>query len=141
MASHNQPQTGLMATYDANDTTVMANGRQIFGYGEDTMFTASYDNETVTVKQDPQGTGVASKNNKTGGTITLNIDETSPSNTWLEELANAGNFPVDIITSTIHITATHCYISKRPDTTGAATSSNKAWQIKALNMSEVSLVD
>lgn len=140
MASHNQPQTGLMATYDANDTTFMANGQQIFGYGEDTMFTAAYDNDSITVKQDPQGTGVASRNNKTGGTITVNLDETSPANKTMEELADVGNFPVDIVTSTMHISAAHCYVAKKPDITGAATSSNRAWQIKALNMTETSLL-
>lgn len=137
--AYNSAESGLMATYDANDTTIVVDGKQLFGFGEDTMFSATYDNDAVTVTQDPQGTGVASKNNKTGGTITLNVSEASPCTKQLHDLATKGNFPVDIITSTLHITATHCYISKKPDASGAATVSNQAWSIKALNMTSESL--
>lgn len=132
--AYNSAESGLMATYDANDTTIVVNGKQLYGFGEDTMFTSSYDNDTVSVSQDPQGTSVASKNNKTGGTITINLSEASPCNKQLHELATKGNFPVDIITSTIHITAPHCYITKKPDASGAGQVGNQAWQIKALNM-------
>ncbi|RVU70162.1 MULTISPECIES: DUF3277 family protein [Lactobacillus] len=140
MANFNSAQTGVMATYKAVDTTVMVNGKQIFGYGEDTMFTASYDNDTVTIQQDPQGTGVASENAKTGATITLNISESSPVNSFLNDLASTNNFPVDIVTTTNHIHAVHCYIQKKPDIQGAATASNRAWVIKAINMDDTPLV-
>ena len=136
MVAHNSPQTGLMAEYDANEATVMVNGTWIFGFGEDTMFTSEYDNDKISIKQDPQGTGVASHNNKTGATLTINLDETSPSNKALRQLADVGNFPVDIITSTNHIHAVHCYITKTPTIQGAATSSNRAWVIKAIDMQD-----
>ena len=140
--SQNSALTGLATkTYNAADTVVMVDGHQIYAFGGDTMYTADYDNDTVSVKQDPQGNGVASKNAKHGGTITLNIFETPPVVKLLHDLAETGNFPVDIVTSSIHISATHCWIPKKPTSTGAAEASNQAWQIKALYMDETPLVD
>ena len=140
--SQNSALTGLATkTYYAADTVVMVDGHQIYNYGEDTMYTADYDNDTVVVKQDPQGNGAASKSAKHGGTITLNILETAPAAKLLHEKAETGNFPVDIVTSSIHISATHCWIPKKPTSTGAAEASNQAWQIKALYMDETPLVD
>lgn len=140
--SQNSAITGLATkTYQAADTTVMVDGQQVYAFGEDSMFTSTYDNDLVTVKEDPQGNGVASKSSKHGGTITLNLFETSPANKLLTDLAATGNFPVDIITSTVHISATHCYIAKIPDSTGGNEASNRAWQIKAIYLEETSLVD
>lgn len=140
--SQNSALTGLATkAYKASDTTVMVDGQQIWAYGEDQMFTAEYDNDLVTVKQDPQGNGVASISSKHGGTITLNLFETSSANKLLTELATKGNFPVDIVTSTTHISATHCYIAKIPTSSGGNEASNRAWQIKAIYLEETSLVD
>ena len=140
--SQNSTLTGLATkTYNAADTTIMIDGHQLYAFGEDTMYTAEYDNDTVTIKQDPQGNGVASKNAKHGGTITLNMFETAPAVKLLHDLADKGNFPLDIVTSSIHISATHCEIPRKPTSTGAAEASNQAWQIKALYMEETPLVD
>lgn len=140
--SQNSVLTGLATkTYNAADTVVMVDDHQLYAYGEDTMYTADYDNDTITVKQDAQGNGFASKNAKHGGTITLNMVETSPAAKLLHELAETGNFPVDIVTSSIHISAMHCWIAKKPTSTGGAEASNQAWQIKALYMDETPLVD
>jgi hypothetical protein len=139
--SQNSAITGLATkNYRAGDSTVMVNNKLIYSYGEDNMFTVSYDNDLVTVKEDPQGNGVASISSNHGGTITLNVTETSPSNAILTDLVQTGNFPVDIVTSTVHISAQHCYIQKIPDTTGGKEASNRAWQIKAIYMDETSLV-
>ena len=140
--SQNSALTGLATkSYRASDVTVMVNGQQIYAFGEDSMFTSAYDNDLVTIKQDPQGNGVASISSKHGGTITLNLLETSPANKLLTDLAATGNFPVDIITSTVHISAAHCYIAKIPDSTGGNEVTNRAWQIKAIYLDETSLVD
>lgn len=140
--AQNSAQTGLATkSYSAADTTIMINGEQVRVFGEDTMFTVSYDNDKVTVKQDPQGNGVASITAKHGGTITINLLETSPSTKLFVNLSENGDFPVDIITSTSHISATHCWIAKNPDITGGAEASNRAWQIKALYLEETPLVD
>lgn len=141
--SQNSALTGLETmTYKSSDTTVMVDGQQIWGHGEDQMFTAEYDNDLVTVKQDPQGNGVASISSKHGGTITINLLETAPGTALLTKLAqDKRDFPVDIVTSTTHISATHCYIAKIPTSTGGNEASNRAWQVKAIYMEETSLVD
>lgn len=140
--SQNSALTGLATkTYNAADTVIMVDNHQLYAFGEDTMYTADYDNDTVTIKEDVQGNGFASKNAKHGGTITLNVVETSPATKLLHELAETGNFPVDIVTSSVHISATHCWITKKPTSTGGAEASNQAWQIKAIYMEETPLVD
>ena len=99
MASFNSAETGLMAKYNANDTTLMVDGELMYGFAADTMISVAYDNDNVTVAQDPQGTAVASINNKTGATLTVNLNETSPSNAKLTELANTrAEFPLDLRT-------------------------------------------
>ena len=40
MASHNSDRTGLMGIYDANDTTIMVDGHEMFGFQDGDMFTA-----------------------------------------------------------------------------------------------------
>lgn len=140
MASHNSDSTGLMGIYDASDTTIMVNGQEMFGFQDGDMFTATYDQNLWTTVEDAQGTGTASKNNKTGGTITINLLETSPCNAIMEKLTETGNFPVDIVSSTYHLSAVHCYVQKKPDLQGSGTASNRAWVIKALNMDETPLV-
>lgn len=140
MASHNSDSTGLMGIYDASDTTIMVNGQEMFGFQDGDMFTATYDQDLWTTVEDAQGTGTASKNNKTGGTITINLLETSPCNAIMEQITETGNFPVDIVSSTYHLSAVHCYVQKKPDLQGSGTASNRAWVIKAIDMDETPLV-
>lgn len=140
MASHNSDRTGLMGIYDANDTTVMVNGQEMYGFQDGDMFTATYDQPRWATVQDVQGTGTASKNNKTGGTITINLLETSPCNAILDQITETGNFPVDIVSSTYHLSAVHCYVEKKPDLQGTGTASNRPWVIKAISMDETPLV-
>lgn len=141
--AQNSAITGLATkTYKASDTTIMVAGQLLYAYGEDNMFTSEYDNDLVTVKQDAQGNGVASENSRHGGTITINLFETAPGTDLLTRLAQGkGDFPVDIVTSTTHITATHCYIQKIPGTNGGLEAANRAWPIKALFLNETSLVN
>ena len=95
MPSFNSAEPGLMAKYNANDITLMVDGELMYGFAPDTMISVAYDHDNVTVSQDPQGTAVASINNKTGATLTVNLNETSPSNAKLTELANTrAEFPL-----------------------------------------------
>lgn len=140
MTSHNSDKTGLIGIYDANDTTIMVDGHEMYDFQDGDIFTATYDQDRWTVVEDVQGTGTASKNNKTGGTITINLLETSPCNAIMEQVTETGNFPVDIVSSTYHLSAVHCYIQKKPDLQGSGTASNRPWVIKAINMDETPLV-
>ena len=43
MAAHNNAQTGLMGTYDANNVYFTIDGKTAYGYGATPLFTFSYD--------------------------------------------------------------------------------------------------
>lgn len=143
MATHNNVQTGVMGTYDANNAYFMADGKTAYGYGATTLFTFTYDNDMVTVQQDPQGTAVSSYDNKTGGTFTLTINQMSPFNKVLDELADerrAGGFPIDACDGARHYTGAHAYIAKKPDGGAANEAGERTWTIHALNVVENSVL-
>lgn len=105
MANQNNVQTGLMGTYDTNNAYFMADGKTAYGYGATTFFRFTYDNMMVSIQQDPQGTAVSSLNGKTGGTFTLTLNQMSPFNKVLDELADEhrpGGFPPTL--ATVHVT-------------------------------------
>lgn len=144
MTAHNNVQTGLMGTYDANNTYFMADGKTAYGYGATTLFTFSYDNDMVSVQQDAQGTGVSSINNKTGGTFTLTINQMSPFNQVLDKLADErrpGGFPIDACDGSRHYVGAHGYIQKKADGGAANEAGERTWTIKALNVVENSVLN
>ena len=143
MAAHNNIQTGLMGTYDANDTYFTADGKTAYGFGATTLFTVAYDNDMVSVQQDPQGTATASENNKTGGTFTVTLNQMSPFNAVLDALANErrkGGFSVDACDGSRHYVAMHCYIKKKPDGGAANEAGERVWIVNALNIVENSVL-
>lgn len=135
-------RTASMREYDANECTIMINGKLMYGFSENSMFTVTDDNDSSSLKIDPQGSATKSRNNKTSGTFTLPLDETSPCNAEMIKLFNEdATFPVDIITSTSHISAAYAFITKRAELQGAATASDRSWNIKMLNYEEDSTMN
>lgn len=138
------PNTGLMGTYDTDNVYFNADGKQLIGFGADAYFTFSYDNDNVSVKQDPSGTPTASRQHKSGGTFTLTIDQMSPSIAILDELADESRkegFPVDACDGAKQYTAMHCYIAKKADGGAAATSGERQYTVHALNVTDKSILD
>lgn len=144
MANYNNPQTGLMGVYDARETTCTVNGQIMYGFdGSGNMVQFTQDNDNVTVATDPQGTSVASKNNRNTCTFTINLSQESPCNAILMELASLDitqGFPVTYQTSTERIFAPHCYISKVPDSASGESAGAMAWTIHGLNFTRESLL-
>lgn len=139
MAAHNNIMTGVMGTYDANDAYFTADGVTAYGYGATTLFTFSYDNDLLSTQQDPQGTAIPSINNKTGGTFTLTINQMSPFNAKLAQLADErrkGGFSIDASDASRHYTGAHCYILKKADGGAANEAGERTWTIKALNVTD-----
>lgn len=136
MAAHNNSKTGYMAIYDADDTTVIVDGMEMYGFatsGE--MVQVAYDNDNVQIASDPQGTTVLSRLHKGTGTITLNLSQSSPCNAKLTELANnLTEFAIDIQDSTDHSWDPHVVIAKIPDRSDGEQAGTRAWQLKALNL-------
>ena len=138
MSNHNSSQTGLMGTYDTNNVYFNADGKEIFGFGAD-----AYDNDNVSVAQDPSGTGVASRQHKSGGTFTLTINQMSPSIAVLDELADEardGGFNVDACDGSKQYTAVHCYIAKKADGGAAATAGDRQYTVHAINVTDKSVL-
>ncbi|MCT3602259.1 hypothetical protein EFS28_09870 [Lactobacillus acidophilus] len=139
MGLHSRIRTASMREYDANESTLMINGKLIYGFSENSMFTVTDDQDSSTLKIDPQGTATKSRNNKTSGTLTVPLDETSPCNAVMLDLFNQdATFPVDLITSTDHISASYAFITKRAELQGQASSGDRSWNIKMLNYDDVS---
>ena len=143
MATQNNVQTGLMGTYDTNNAYFMADGKTAYGYGATTFFKFTYDNTMVSIQQDPQGTAVSSINGKTGGTFTLTLNQMSPFNEVLDELADErrpGGFPVDACDGSRHYTGAHAYIAKKADGGAANEAGELTWTINVLNVVENSIL-
>lgn len=131
----NNPQTGLMATYDASRETLIIDGKQVYGYMDgQNMCSVAWDTDQVTVTQDPMGTTVKNINHKNAATATVTLNQTSPFNQVLTDLCNQHkDFSIDSSNGIEHWYAAHCYISKMADATAGDTSSARAWTIHLLN--------
>lgn len=141
MPNYNSAMTGYMATYNAADTTVMVNDTQLFGFAADSIFSVTHDNDNTTIATDPMGTSVPSISNKDSSTVTINLNQTSPSNNVLTDYANRHvEFNLDIKTSTTHYSCPYCLITKIPDSAGGTTAGDRAWQIHCLNLTEDSII-
>lgn len=131
----NSSQTGLMATYNAAESTLVINGNLMYGFmSGDNMFQITWDNDNMTVSTDSMGTSVASINNKDSATMTINLNQMSPCNAILLDLANRHvEFPVDARTSSEHWSTAYAYISKIPDLANGDNAQVRAWTIHMLN--------
>lgn len=80
--------------YDAKDTSIIVKDMYITGLGED-MFSAEKDEDNFTESVGAQGDVVTSESNNRLGTITLNVQPTSPQRKFLLSLANETEpFPI-----------------------------------------------
>lgn len=124
-----------LSMYDANNTTLMINNIQIYGFQSGSnMVQASWDNDRVTVEVDSQGTPVPSKSNKDSMTITVNLNQQSPCNKLFIELASSNKpVPVDYRNSTEHWWGSEAYVTKPAESSDGDTASGRAWTIKVLH--------
>lgn len=142
MANHARIRTDKMREYDANDCTIMIDGKLMYGFSENSMFQVTDDNDSSSLKIDPQGSATKSRNNKTSGTFTLPLDETSPCNAFiLQKFNEDATFPVNIITSTSKISSSFAFVTKRAEIQGGATAGDRSWTIRMLNYDEESTMD
>ena len=76
----------LFATYDAKDTVIIIDSTYITGLGED-MVSAEKDEDFFSTSNGAQGDVVKSMINNTIGTVTVNVQPTSPQKAFLMSLA------------------------------------------------------
>lgn len=84
----------ILATYDAKDTSIVIDGVYITGLGED-MFSAEKEEDLFTSSVGAQGDVVKSQTNNSLGTISVYVQPTSPSKSFMLGLAKRTEpFPI-----------------------------------------------
>ncbi|WP_313893856.1 phage structural protein [Psychrobacillus sp.] len=80
--------TGHIGTYDARKVVTTVDGIFITGYADGTMVKCSKDNDNFESSSSAQGDAVVSINGDNMGTIEITLNQTSPSVSYLDKLAN-----------------------------------------------------
>lgn len=83
---------GTPGVYDAALITTTLKNMIVTGYKKGTFVTANPDGERVSVESNAQGEASWAKNNSKLGTIAITLNQTSPFNRVLNDLANKGEF-------------------------------------------------
>lgn len=78
-----------MPTYNFNDTTLVLNGVFITGFADGTGIATEKTEDNFTSKTTADGMTVISESNDKRGTITVTLDQTSPSLSYISGLANS----------------------------------------------------
>ncbi|WP_100488555.1 phage structural protein [Sporolactobacillus pectinivorans] len=82
-------------TYDPNLVTVSVNGIALVGFSDGALVQCSKDNDSFTTKVSAQGSVGVAINNNNLGTIKVTLMQTSPSVTYLNQLAKSKTpFPI-----------------------------------------------
>lgn len=132
----NANHTSEMRTYDAAQITLVVDGQEIYGFkgGTDSVSVA-YSSDKVTADPDSMGTTVFSINNKSDGTITVNLNQQSPCCKKLGDICNSNKVvPVDLNAGTEHTWSAQAYISKLPDMGYGDNAGVRTFAIKAADL-------
>ena len=131
----NDASNGYMGAWNAAHVILTINGNVIQGFGQDDMVNISYTENRQSFKQDPQGSFTKNVNNKTGATVTVNLDQMSPCRLQLAELLdNLDNFTLDYRDDAEHYATQYAFVNKDPDYQAGNTSGNRAWTITCLGL-------
>lgn len=126
-----------MGVYDARKVVTTVDGRFITGYSDNSMVKASKDNDNFETSSSAQGDGIISINGDQLGTITISLNQTSSSVTYLDGLANARKVVPIWINSNNEIKevvgGTQAIITKPADKEFGKTATNREYTIKVLD--------
>lgn len=78
-----------MATYNSNDVTIVLDGVYLTGKADGTFVTTEKTEDNFTTTTTADGITVVSESNDKRGTITVTLDQTSPSLPYVSSLANS----------------------------------------------------
>ena len=85
-------------TYDPQDVNVIVNGVVLTGLAEGTFLSIEREEESYTAYVGAKGEVARAVNANKMGTITVTLEQTSPSNSYLRRLANSNaTFPVSVV--------------------------------------------
>ena len=122
-------------TYDPKEVHIIIGGFEMVGFADGTFLTVSRDNDAFNKVSGADGETSRAKSNDKGGSATLVLQQTSPSNDILsgiaiaDELSNSGVVPL-IVTDSLGTTTLFSgegWIKKIPDAVFAKEISNRDW--------------
>lgn len=88
----------MTSTYDFNKNTLLVDGVIISNYADGDAITLEPVEDRVTYTEGADGTGEFVETNKNAETLTISLQRTSPSNSYLDELyKNGATFSVQLI--------------------------------------------
>ena len=122
-------------TYDPKSVVITVGGVPMSGFADGTFLEITRDDAAFTKVVGADGTTTRVKSNNTGGSMTITLKQSSPSNDVLsafaqaDELTNTGVVPIlvkDLSGNSIYFSATG-WIQKYPDSVFANEINNRAW--------------
>lgn len=78
-----------MPTYDASQVSLIFGGKSISGFSEDSFITVERNEDTFALVVGVDGYGTRAKTNNYSGRVTVNLQQSSPSNDALQAFATA----------------------------------------------------
>src|SRR5690554_4135171 len=95
-----------MNTYDPQDVNVVVNGTILTGFMDGTFITVERDEESYTTHVGSKGEVTRSRNANKLGRITVTLKQDSPSNSYLNRLANGKDtFAVSVVDQNFNASA------------------------------------
>lgn len=122
-------------TYDPAKVIVNVAGANLEGYADGTFINAERSSDTFTKSTGSDGRTTRVKQNDKSGTITITLQQSSPSNNILssimvlDEASNEGIVPIAIkdILGTTAIASGYCWVKKPPAVGFAKDAGNREW--------------
>jgi hypothetical protein len=130
-----------MAGYDAKKVSVVADGVTLVSFSEGTVVTCERNEDRVTPYIGAKGEADFAVSNNNSGTITLPLQQRSPSNRKLQQLAESRQeFPISVIDANeggFRVGGNRAIILKEPPLERGSELADREWEIYVLDYSQV----
>ncbi|MFC5541563.1 phage structural protein [Ureibacillus suwonensis] len=126
-----------MGTYDARKVVTTVDGVIITGYSDGSMVKASKDNDNFEASSSAQGDSIITINGDSLGTIEITLNQTSPSISYLDQLANERKIVPVWVNSNNEVKevvgGTQGIVTKPADKEFGKSATNRTYTIKVLD--------
>lgn len=130
---------GHIGTYDARKVVTTVDGVFITGYADGSFVKSSKDNDNFEASSSAQGDAVISVNGDQMGTIEITLNQTSPSVSYLDGLANSRALVPVWVNSNNEVKevsgGTKAMITKPSDKEYGKSATNRVYTIKVFDYS------
>lgn len=128
--------------YDPAQVIVNVGGRDISGFADGTFVRCARNADAFTLAVGADGESTRAKSNNRSGRITITLQQSSPSNDYLNSLAeadektNSGAVPAMVkdALGTTKANAKKAWVVKRPDGENAKEVQNREWVLETGNL-------